>query len=61
MVRMKISHEDEDDFLQEIELSKTVVRMTTNHHHYLLNVRAVGTDELEEAKKILKRFISTIG
>jgi len=48
--------EDEDDLLQGIELSETLVRIRTNHRDYELDVQAVDDEELKEAKRILKKM-----
>jgi len=57
---VNVSHEDflgdEDDYLEEIELSRTVVRITTSHRRYTLDVRSVDDGEIREVEKILKKM-----
>ena len=48
--------QDEDDLLQEIELSEMFIRIRTNHRDYELDVQAVDDEELKEAKRILKKM-----
>jgi hypothetical protein len=46
----------EDDLLEEIEIQKNVVKLTTKRHHYKLNISRVDEDDIKEAKKILKKM-----
>lgn len=46
--------DDEDDFLEAIEIEGHVVVITTSHRSYTLNMQGVDEEELKEAMKILK-------
>lgn len=48
--------DDEDDYLEEIEVSKDIVKLVTSHHRYTLNVRHVDDDEKKRMERILKKM-----
>jgi hypothetical protein len=45
--------EDEDDYLQEVEISDTIICITTDRRRYTLDVGRVGEDALKEMKGTL--------
>jgi hypothetical protein len=57
---VKVFHDDypddEDDLLEELEIEGHVVKITTSHHSYTLNVQDVDSDEVKEATKILEKM-----
>ncbi len=48
--------EDEVDLLEAIDIHQQEVIIITLRHRYALHVRDVDSEELEEAKKILKKM-----
>jgi hypothetical protein len=48
--------DDEDEMLKEIEFCDDFVRITTDHHHFELDLRKVDKEEIEQAKIFLKRM-----
>ena len=48
--------DDEDDYLEEIQVGKDVVRLVTSHHRYTLDVRHVDDGQKKRMKRILKRM-----
>jgi len=48
--------DDEDDLLEELEIEGHVVKITTSHRSYTLNVQDVDGDEVKRAMKILKKM-----
>jgi hypothetical protein len=57
---VKVSYDDflddEDDLLEEIEIKGGIVRITTNHRSYKLNIQSVDDDEVKKAVKMLKKM-----
>jgi chloramphenicol 3-O-phosphotransferase len=48
--------EDEDDYLERIEVGKDLVRLVTNHRRYMLDVRHVDDDQKRRMKRILRKM-----
>ena len=48
--------DDEDDYLEKIEVGKDVVRLVTTHRRYTLDVRHVDDDQKTRMKRILKKM-----
>jgi hypothetical protein len=48
--------DDEDDLLEELEIEGHVVKITTSHRSYTLNIEDLDNDEVKEAVKILKKM-----
>ena len=48
--------DDEDDLLEEIEIEEDVVRITTSHRRYALNVQDIDDEEVKRAMKTLKKM-----
>jgi len=48
--------DDEDDYLEEIEVGKDIVRLVTSHRRYALDARHVDDDQKKRMKRILKRM-----
>lgn len=48
--------DDEDDYLEEIEVGKDVVKLVTSHRRYILDVKDVEDDQKKQMKTILKRM-----
>lgn len=48
--------DDEDDYLEEIEVGRDIVRLVTSHRRYTLDVRHVDDDQKKRMKRILKRM-----
>jgi len=48
--------DDEDDLLEELEIEEHVVKITTSHRSYTLDVQDVDSDEVKEALKILEKM-----
>jgi len=48
--------DDEDDYLEEIEVGRDVVRLVTSHRRYTLDVRHVDDGQKKRMKRILKRM-----
>lgn len=42
--------------MEEIEIQKNVVKLTTKRHHYKLNISRADEDDIKEAEKILKKM-----
>jgi hypothetical protein len=47
---------DEDEMLKEIEFGDNLVRIMTNHHQFVLDLRKVDKEEIDQAKAVLKRM-----
>jgi hypothetical protein len=48
--------EDEDDYLEKVEVGKDVVSLVTNHRRYTLDVRHVDGDQKTRMKRILGKM-----
>jgi len=48
--------DDEDDYLEKIEIGRDVVRLVTRHRRYTLDVRHVADEQKKRMKRILKRM-----
>lgn len=48
--------DDEDDYLEEIGVSRDFVKLVTSHRRYALGVRHVDDDQKKRMKRILKRM-----
>ncbi|MEW5995695.1 MAG: hypothetical protein AB1744_15050, partial [Candidatus Zixiibacteriota bacterium] len=48
--------DEEDSYLQEVEVGKDVVRLVTSQRYYTIDVKDVDDDEKKRMKKIFKRM-----
>ena len=57
---VNVSYDDfpdnEDDYLQKIEVGKDEVRLVTTHRRYVLDVRHVEDNQKRRMKRILKKM-----
>ena len=47
---------DEEDWLNKIELGDNIVKITTNYHQFELDLRKVDKEEVDQAKAILQKM-----
>ena len=47
---------DKGDMFREIQFGEDLVRIITNHHQFELDLRKNDTEEIDQAKAILKRM-----
>jgi hypothetical protein len=48
--------DDEDDYLEKVEVGKDVVKLVTTHRRYTLDIRHVDDNQKRRMKTILKKM-----